>query len=353
MSEKSDLRAKKPDDIAAWVRSAGEPSYRAGQIFGWIHKKRCRSIEDMTDLPKDLRRRLAEEFAIYEAVPVKVLESKIDGTRKYLNRLSDGNVIETVLLKYEYGWSICISSQVGCRMGCRFCASGMDGLVRNLTAGEMAGQVYAAESDINERIGHIVVMGSGEPLDNYESFTDFLDIMTDGKGAGISARNITASTCGLVPGIRALADRKYSITLALSLHAVTDEKRRQIMPIANRYALDEVISACRYYRDVTGRRLTLEYSLIEGFNDGDDDMEGLAEISRELKAHVNLIPVNPVDGAGYRAASRRYAETLKNKLEKNNINVTIRREMGRDISGACGQLRRGFINDAALGEQNV
>ena len=238
-------------------------------------------------------------------------------------------------------------------MGCRFCASTVDGLVRNLTAGEMAGQIYSVEADIKERVGHVVVMGSGEPLDNYDNFTDFVDIITDERGNHLSGRAITASTCGIVPKIRQLADRKYAITLALSLHAVSDEKRKEIMPVANRYPLDEVLDACRYYREVTGRRITLEYSLISGFNDTDEDTEKLAVIARGLGGHVNLIPVNPIKERTYRATAHSRAFELKNKLEKNNINVTIRREMGRDISASCGQLRRSYISSGSRGDQNA
>ncbi|MCR5590732.1 MAG: 23S rRNA (adenine(2503)-C(2))-methyltransferase RlmN [Lachnospiraceae bacterium] len=350
---KPDIRSCTYDELAGWITSIGEKPYRAGQIFGWLHAKKVPDIESMTDISKDLRRKIADQWMIHEVTPVKVLVSKADGTRKYLHKLSDGNIIETVLLKYDYGNSVCISSQVGCRMGCRFCASTIDGLVRGLLPGEMAAQVYSVEKDIGERVSHIVVMGSGEPLDNYDNFTDFLDIITDSRGADISGRNITASTCGIVPKIRELADRKYTLTLALSLHAVTDGKRRQIMPIAAKYPLDEVLSACRYYRDVTGRRITLEYSLIDGFNDGDEDARGLIRIAGGLGAHVNLIPVNPIEERKYRATSGKTAFALKNKLEKNRINVTIRREMGRDISGACGQLRRSFISDDGSGDHNV
>ena len=349
----TDIRSLTYSELERWIADNGEKPYRAGQIFGWLHKKKAAGFDAMTDLSKGLREKLAASFTIDEVRPVKVLVSKADGTRKYLHALSDGNVIETVLLKYDYGNSVCISSQAGCRMGCRFCASTIDGLERNLLPGEMAGQIYSVEADIGERVSHVVVMGSGEPLDNYDNFTDFIDIITDSRGADISGRNITASTCGIVPRIRELAGRKYGLTLALSLHAVNDEKRRSIMPVANKYPLEEVIEACMYYREVTGRRITLEYSLIEGFNDGDEDVEGLIRIAGRMGCHLNLIPVNPIEERQYRAASRKTAEILKNKLEKNHINVTIRREMGRDISGACGQLRRGFINDAGLGDQNV
>ena len=353
MSNKEDLRSLTNDRLEECMVRLGEKKFRAAQVFDWLHAKKTGSIQAMSNISKDLRDKLSDTYDIYTVRPVKVLRSELDGTRKYLNELGDGNMIESVLLKYGYGYSLCISSQVGCRMGCRFCASTIDGLVRDLTAGEMAGQIYAAEADIGERIGHVVIMGSGEPLDNYDNLVDFIDIITDGRGANLGGRNITVSTCGIAPKIRELADRKYAITLALSLHATTDEKRRRIMPVANRYGLDEVLDACRYYFDTTGRRITLEYSLISGENDSDEDMNGLSRIAPGLCSHVNLIPVNPIKEREYAATSRKKALALKNKLEKNHINVTIRREMGRDIDGACGQLRRAFLNSASTGDKNV
>ena len=353
MNELSDIRSLTYDALVECVAQMSEKPFRAGQIFDWLHAKKVTSFNDMTNLSIPLRNKLSERFEIYDTVPVNILSSKIDGTRKYLHRLCDGNVIETVLLRYDYGNSVCISSQVGCRMGCRFCASTTDGLVRNLTAGEMVSQVYSVEADIGERVGHVVVMGSGEPLDNFDAFTGFVDIITDSRGAGISQRSVTVSTCGLVPQIRKLAERKYALTLALSLHAVTDEKRRKLMPIANKYRIDEVLDACKFYHEVTGRRITLEYSLISGVNDSDEDIDGLARISRRIGSHINLIPVNPIEERDYRATGSADVSAIKNKLEKNNINVTIRREMGRDIQGACGQLRRSFIKTEGLGDQNA
>ena len=345
MNDCKDIRAYTYDELRSCISGMGEKPFRADQIFDWLHKKKTDDISLMTNISADLQSRLLQDHAVFGVKPVRVLESGIDGTRKYVSSLHDQNVIESVFLRYEHGNSICISSQVGCRMGCRFCASTVDGLVRSLTAGEMAGQVYSVENDTGTQVSNVVVMGSGEPLDNYDALTAFIDIITDERGRGISARSITVSTCGLAPKIRKLADRRYAITLALSLHAVTDEKRREIMPVAARYPLDDVLSACMYYRDVTGRRITLEYSLIAGFNDTDADADGLARIARSLAAHVNLIPVNPISERRFRPTSRNGVAALKNKLEKNNINVTIRREMGRDISGACGQLRKSFVNE--------
>ncbi|MCR5301530.1 MAG: 23S rRNA (adenine(2503)-C(2))-methyltransferase RlmN [Lachnospiraceae bacterium] len=353
MSDPKDIRAYTYEQLSEYMTGIGEKSFRSDQIFDWLHSRRIEDIRQMTNLPLSLRERLSSDHIVYTVKPARILTSKLDGTRKYIHVLHDGNVIETVLLKYEHGNSVCISSQVGCRMGCRFCASTVDGLVRNLSAGEMAAQVYSVEADTGERVSHVVVMGSGEPLDNYDAFTGFVDIITDRRGSNISGRSVTVSTCGLVPEIRKLAGRKYAITLALSLHAVTDEKRKKLMPVAKRYSLDEVIDACRYYYDTTGRRLTLEYSLIEGLNDTDEDADGLIRIARTLSAHVNLIAVNPIKERSFAPTGAKGIAALKNKLEKNNINVTIRREMGRDISGACGQLRRSFINENGLGDLNA
>ena len=342
MNETKDLRSLTYDELSEAVETAGAKPFAAGQIFGWVHGKKTTDIAQMTNVSKSVRAYLAENHPLSPLIRRKVLVSAIDGTRKYVHALPDGNIIETVLLRYDYGNTVCISSQAGCRMGCRFCASTIGGLARNLTAGEMAGQIYSVEEDIKERVNHVVVMGSGEPLDNYDNFIDFVDIITDGRGNGLSGRNITASTCGIVPKIRQLAKKRYALTLALSLHAVTDDKRKEIMPIAAKYPLDEVLEACRYYFDTTGRRITLEYSLIAGFNDTGEDVEGLCRIASLLSAHVNLIPVNPISEHTFSPTAPKDAILLKNKLEKNNINVTIRREMGRDISGACGQLRRSF-----------
>lgn len=341
---KADLRSLTYDNMRSLMEAMGEKKFRADQIFDWLHAKKISDFSQMSNVPGGLTGRLSQEYGIFGVNIADRLISKEDGTRKYIHRLDDGNVIETVLLKYDYGNTVCISSQVGCRMGCRFCASTLDGLCRNLTAGEMAGQVYSVERDIGERVSHVVVMGSGEPLDNYESFVDFVRIITNEHGANISGRSITASTCGIVPKIIELADEGMAITLALSLHAVTDEKRRRIMPIAYKYSLDEIVKACKYYFDKTGRRITCEYSLIAGENDKDDDVKGLIRIAGDLNCHINLIPVNPIKERSYKATAPAQVLSLKNKLEKNRINVTIRREMGRDIQGACGQLRRSYIS---------
>jgi len=305
-----------------------------------MHQKLAPSLEDMTNLPKAFRERLLEHGTYTSLETVQMLESGIDGTRKYLFGLGDGNIIESVLMKYKHGNSVCISSQVGCRMGCRFCASTLDGLERNLTPSEMLRQVYQIQKITGERVSNIVIMGTGEPLDNYDNFLKFIHMVSDEHGLNISQRNITASTCGIVPNIRRLAEEKLQITLALSLHGSNQEKRRSLMPVANKYELHEVLEACDYYFEKTGRRITFEYSLVHGVNDTPEDAKELMGILKDRNCHLNLIPVNPIKERNYEKPDKKSAENFKNKLEKNGINVTIRREMGSDIDGACGQLRR-------------
>ena len=289
---------------------------------------------------QQLQEKCNEAFSFTALHAVQVQKSQIDGTQKFLFELEDGNVVESVWMKYKHGNSVCISSQVGCRMGCRFCASTLDGLVRNLRPSEMLDQIYAITLLTGERVSNVVVMGTGEPMDNYDNLLQFLHLLTDENGLHISQRNVTVSTCGIVPNMRKLAEEKLQITLALSLHAVTDEKRRSLMPIANRYSIKELMDACRYYFEQTGRRITFEYSLVGGVNDTQEDAEGLIMLAKPLNCHVNLIPVNPIKERNYVQSERKHILAFQNELEKNHINVTIRREMGRDIDGACGQLRR-------------
>ncbi len=323
----------------------GEPSFRAGQLYQWMHRNLARDYEDMTNLPRKLREELRERYGYTSLRTVTVQESRIDGTKKFLFGLEDGNVVESVWMRYRHGNSVCISSQVGCRMGCSFCASALGGLVRGLLPGEMLDQVYAISLLTGERVSNVVVMGTGEPLDNYDSLLRFLEMLTDERGLHISARNVTVSTCGLAVRMRDLAREKLQITLALSLHAVTDEKRRRLMPIANRYSIGELMEACSYYFEQTGRRITFEYSLVGGVNDSRQDALGLAALAGPLRCHVNLIPVNPIKEREYVQSEAGRIQAFKNLLEKNGINVTIRREMGRDIDGACGQLRRSHMQE--------
>mgnify|MGYP000319052170 CR=1 FL=1 len=338
---KTDIKSLTHEELQDLLKGMGEKPFRAGQLYRWMHEKLAASFDEMTNLSKDLRGKLAENCTFTALKPVCVRISQIDDTRKYLFELEDGNVIESVLMKYKHGNSVCISSQVGCRMGCRFCASTLDGLERNLTPSEMLDQIYRIQRDTGERVSNVVVMGSGEPLDNYDNLIRFIRLLTGEGGLNISQRNVTVSTCGIVPGIRKLAEED---TLALSLHAPNDEVRRTLMPVAKRYGLNEVMDACRYYFEKTGRRLTFEYSLVQGVNDNLDEAKALVRLIKDQHGHVNLIPVNPIKEREYVQSGRQAIEAFKNQLEKSGINVTVRREMGRDIDGACGQLRKSFID---------
>ena len=342
--EKTDIKSMDLEKLTSFVASLGEKPFRAKQLYEWMHKKLASDYDEMTNLPKSLKEKLLQSAAFTSLVVVDEKISQIDGTRKYLFSLSDGNIIESVLMKYNHGNSVCISSQVGCRMGCRFCASTLDGLERNLTASELLDQIYRIQKLTGERVSNVVVMGSGEPMDNYDNLIDFIRLLTDENGLNISQRNITVSTCGIVPGIKKLADEDLQITLALSLHAPNDEVRKTLMPIAKRYSLSEVLPACQEYFEKTGRRLTFEYSLVSGVNDNLKEAKALADLLKGINGHVNLIPVNPIKERDYVQSDRKAILDFKNYLEKNGINVTIRREMGRDINGACGQLRKSFIS---------
>ena len=341
---KKDIKSMTLPQLEEELTAAGEKAFRAKQLYQWMHVKLARGFEEMTNLSKELREKCGETYAYTCLEPIQIQESAIDGTRKYLFRLSDGNLVESVLMKYHHGNSVCISSQVGCRMGCRFCASTLDGLERNLLPSEMLDQIYAIQLDTGERVSNVVVMGTGEPLDNYDNLLVFLRMLTDENGLHISQRNVTVSTCGLVPQIERLAEEKLQITLALSLHATTDEKRRNLMPIADRYSIKELMEVCRYYFKRTGRRITFEYSLVGGVNDTDQDAEELSALARPLGCHVNLIPVNPIKERDFVQSEGVRIRAFQNLLEKYGNNVTIRREMGRDIDGACGQLRRRYQN---------
>ena len=349
VTSKFDLKSADYDSLCAYMTQLGEKKFRATQIYEWMHVRHVTSIDEMTNLSKKLREQLKEQCTFTVLKPLEVQISKQDGTRKYLFGLDDGNMIESVLMRYKHGNSVCISSQAGCRMGCRFCASTLDGLARSLTPAEMLEQIYRIGCDIGERISNVVVMGSGEPLDNYGSLLVFIRMLTDTHGLNISQRNLTVSTCGLVPRIRELADQKLQITLALSLHASSQEKRKELMPIANKYELSDVMDACDYYFRQTGRRVTFEYSLVGGVNDTDADVEGLCRMLKGKNCHINLIPVNPIKERDFVQSERAVVEAFRQKLEKNGINATVRREMGRDIDGACGQLRKRHMDGVQPG----
>lgn len=341
--EKRDIKSMNLPELTEFVKELGEKPFRAKQLYQWMHVKLAPSLDDMTNLSKDFRERLKENAYYTSLETVEMFESGIDGTRKYLFGLGDGNIIESVLMRYKHGNSVCISSQVGCRMGCRFCASTLDGLERNLTAGEMLDQIYRIQMSTGERVSNVVVMGSGEPMDNYDNLIRFIRLLSDENGLNISQRNITVSTCGIVPGIKKLCEEGLSITLALSLHAPNDEVRKTLMPVANKYSLSEVLPACKEYFEKTGRRLTFEYSLVQGVNDNLEEAKKLAALLKDMHGHVNLIPVNPIKERDYKQSNKEAIEEFKSYLEKKGINVTVRREMGRDIGGACGQLRKSYL----------
>lgn len=318
----------------------GQPKFRGKQIFDWIHKKRVSDFDEMTNLPESLRTVLKEEFEIASLVVERKLVSQIDGTVKYLYRLSDGEYVESVLMKYKHGNSICVSSQVGCKMGCEFCASTKAGFIRSLSPGEILEQIYQTERDLDIRISHIVMMGIGEPLDNYNNVVTFLELINSPLGANISLRNISLSTCGLVNRIYDLAERKLGITLSVSLHACDNEIRSRIMPINRRFPIEELLEACSYYTDRTGRRISFEYALIAGENDSEENARKLAKLLKGQLCHVNLIPVNEVKETDFKKSGRKQVLAFQNELMKRGINTTIRRTLGADISAACGQLRR-------------
>ena len=337
---KQDIRSMTEEELKEAMAQMGEKPFRASQIYGWLHKKGAASFSEMTNLSQDLRKRLSDFFALEELTRERVQISKEDRTRKYLFRLSDGNFIESVLMYYHYGASVCISSQVGCNMGCRFCASTIGGKIRDLSAGEMLDQIYEIAKEIPERISHVVVMGTGEPLDNYDNLVRFIRMISDPHGMGLSQRNITVSTCGIIPNMRKLAGEKLQITLALSLHASSQEEREKLLPVARKYPLNEVLTACDEYFDTTRRRITYEYALVNGVNSSSEDAKKLIRLLGNKNCHMNLIPVNPIKERSYHSPGQKAAEAFKELLLRGGINATIRRSMGRDIDGACGQLRR-------------
>lgn len=322
----------------------GEKDFRGEQLFTYFHKNNRLDIMDIKVLPKKLRKMLYDNERINKTNILKRLDSKVDETRKYLFLLEDNNIVEGVLMKYPHGISACISTQVGCKMGCSFCASTKGGLIRNLSPAEMLNQIYLMEKDKNVKINNIVLMGSGEPLDNYDNVIKFLNIIHDPKGHNISYRNITLSTCGVIPKIYDLAKEGLPITLSISLHSPSNEARAKMMPITRKYSVEELIDVCKYYEDTTKRRISFEYTLIEGVNDSDSDAEKLNYLLKDLKAHINLIPLNPIREYNKKRPEFKSLERFKKKLYKNNINTTIRQEKGLDIDASCGQLRRDHLD---------
>ena len=341
---KTELTGMTLEELGAWCRAQGLPGFRAKQVFGWMH--RGIDFDGMTNLPLDLRRKLGE---IAVAQPVSVIDrrqSALDDTVKFLFGLPDGNCVEGVLMHYHHGYTLCISTQVGCRMGCAFCASTLEGCVRDLTAGEMLGQILCANRflDGKDRVHNVVLMGSGEPLDNYDNVTRFLRLLREPEGVQIGLRNVSLSTCGLVPKMRRFAEEDLPVTLSVSLHAPNDDIRRQTMPIAKTYPMEELLSACRYYVEKTGRRVIFEYALVGGVNDGERHAIELASKLRGLQCHVNLIPLNSVPERGLSGVDEATVRRFLDTLTRLHISATRRREMGDDIEGACGQLRRRTLN---------
>ena len=330
------------DELKLWMKENNESQFRAKQVFDWIYKN-VWNFEDMKNLSKATVEKLKVNFSIEIPEVVETFKSSTDGTVKLLLAYSDGNLIESVIMKYKHGISICVSTQVGCRMGCSFCASTLGGMVRNLSSGEILAQLLVASKVVNERISNIVLMGSGEPLDNYDNVMKFLGLVNAKEGFNIGQRHITLSTCGIVPKIKELADKELQITLAISLHAPNDELRKKMMPIANKYSIEELIDACRYYINKTNRRITFEYALVKNTNDGLEKARELSTLLKNLLCHVNLIPVNEVRENDYVKSTNDSVKQFSDALTKYGIETTVRREMGSDINAACGQLRRSYI----------
>lgn len=338
-------------ELKEYVEKLGLPSFRGEQLFDAIYS--AKSLEEVSNLPKALKDILKEDYPNYQII--KELSSK-DGTKKFVVKFADENIVECVLMKYKYGYTLCVSTQVGCRMGCKFCASSLGGLVRNLSAGEILGQVLLINRALggngkDRKITNLVLMGSGEPLDNFDNVCKFLDLVSASKGMNISGRNISLSTCGLVDKIYSLAEKDYNISLTISLHATENSKRAEVMPIANRYSIDEIIKACRDYYDKTKRRIYIEYTLIKGVNDSKDDILRLAKLLKGLNCHVNIIPLNSVKERNLIGTTRLEAYRFADALKEVGISATVRRTMGEDIEGACGQLRNKIINEEKIKNQ--
>lgn len=327
------------EELEQMLTEMGQQKFRAKQIFKWVNSG-IKSIDEMTNISKQLRQELSEVSKISRIKMVNKLQSKLDSTAKYLFELEDGNIIESVLMEYKYGFTACISSQAGCRMGCSFCASTGANFSRSLTAGEMLDQIMTMQQDSGNRIGHIVLMGIGEPLDNYDNVIKFLRIVNNPDGLMIGFRNISLSTCGVVPRILQLSEENIPITLSISLHSARDDKRSEMMPINRSFCIDKLISACKIYTERTKRRVSFEYAMISGENDSEQDAKELAGLLKGMLCHVNLIPVNTVQGNGYKKSSRIQIDKFKNILESRGIETTVRRELGSDINAACGQLRK-------------
>lgn len=336
-----DIRSMNLEELQEELLILGEKKYVASQIYSWLHKHLVSSFDEMTNISKNLREKLKKNYYISDCTIEKKLVSVYDETVKYLFRLSDGELIESVVMKYKYGRTICVSSQVGCRMGCKFCASGIAGFVRNLLPGEILAQIYTAQKDLGVRISHVVMMGVGEPLDNFDNVIRFLELISDENGQNLGMRNISLSTCGVVSGIYKLLEKKLQLTLSISLHAPSDEIRNKTMPVNSKWNIETLLSACRDYTKATNRRISFEYAMISGVNDSDECALLLSKKLKGMLCHVNLIPVNSVKERDFVKSSNERINSFIRILEKNGINVTVRRTLGSDINASCGQLRRG------------
>ncbi|KAF5075464.1 putative dual-specificity RNA methyltransferase RlmN [anaerobic digester metagenome] len=342
---KNDLKSMSLEELQLFLSDMKEPKFRGKQVFEWIHKKQVSSFDEMTNLSKSLREKLQQNAVLGGIEMVRRLVSQVDGTRKYLFALENDSVIESVLMKYEHGNTVCISTQAGCRMGCKFCASTLDGVERNLTAGEMLSQVYEIQKDCGERISGVVLMGSGEPLDNYDNVVKFIHLINHPDGQNMGQRHITLSTCGLIEKMYQLEEEHLQITLAVSLHAPNDEIRKSIMPVARANSMDRLLVACRDYAEKTKRRITFEYAMMRGVNDSDECALELAKKLRDMLCHVNLIPVNDVKERDYTKSSNDRVKRFAALLQENGVETTIRRKLGSDIDAACGQLRRSHLKE--------
>ena len=349
---KPHLKSMTLTELGQVLKDLGQPAFRAKQVYTWLHKG-VRSYDEMTNLPKALRDSLSQQYPICPPEVIRRQESQKDGTIKYLWRLSDGNCVETVLMRYHYGNTVCISTEVGCRMGCAFCASTLGGLVRRLEPYEMLDQVLFTQVDSGLPIGHIVLMGIGEPLDNYEHVMRFLELVNSPEGMNISMRHISLSTCGIVPGIDRLAQEKLQLTLSVSLHAPTDEIRNTIMPVNKAYPTEELLEACRRYYAATGRRISFEYAMIQGVNDTPEAAKLLLKRLKGMGAHMNLIPLNHVEESPLKPSTRQAVQNFQKILEDGGIPATVRRTLGGDIDASCGQLRRNYTKHCAIEQCNT
>ncbi len=346
---KTDIKSMTLAEIKKAFQAEGLPAFRGLQVYRWLHRG-VESFDEMSDLSRDLRQKLSEKYYISVAIIEKKRVSRYDNTIKYLFRLHDGQYVESVLMEYHHGYSICISTQAGCKMGCTFCATGQGGWFRDLAPSEMLAQIQAAQKDSGNRVSNIVLMGMGEPLDNYENVLRFLELVSSDEGMNIGARHISLSTCGLVDKIYDLADKKLQVTLSVSLHAPNDQIRSRTMPVNRKWNVEALLKACRYYAETTHRRISFEYAMIQGVNDTDACAQELARRLKGMLCHVNLIPVNDVTGANYRKSSQDRLQKFSKILSDKGIPVTVRRTLGSDIEASCGQLRGKHEEEAVLNE---